>query len=414
MADNYLNTEGIAQQCLDAIKNKINNLSHLNIIVAGKTGVGKSTLINAMFRENLAATGIGRPVTEHMSKIEKTGFPLSIYDTRGFELGKDAQKQVREEIIKVIKTGAQSANIDDKIHCIWYCINSTSNRIEDEEIEWLKAFAKENTLTQVPVIIVLTQSISRKQAEEMKRYIIERGTNVSQIVPVLAMDYPINDEITIKAYGLDTLLVIMSAVLPEELQDTLQNVQKASLASKIKRAHQIVATAAAAAVGEGVVPVPFADAALLVPTQITMIAGITAVFGIDVNKSFVTAFISSALGTSGATVAGRTIVTNVVKFIPYVGSAAGAAISGTTAGIITTALGETYILLMAAIYKGEIKMNELTSDKTKAFIEKTFHTNLKKGGDAVHDGSDITDPEQIAYNFIQEGQETNGTQKTGN
>ena len=81
------NTDKIAEECIKAINEKIRNLKTLNIIVAGKTGVGKSTLINAVFRENLAETGMGRPVTTHMRKICKKDFPLNIYDTRGFELG---------------------------------------------------------------------------------------------------------------------------------------------------------------------------------------------------------------------------------------------------------------------------------------------------------------------------------------
>lgn len=44
-----LTTEKIAQEAIQAIAEKIQNLNTLNIIVAGKTGVGKSTLINAVF-----------------------------------------------------------------------------------------------------------------------------------------------------------------------------------------------------------------------------------------------------------------------------------------------------------------------------------------------------------------------------
>ena len=88
-----LNTEKIAQDAINAIAERIRNLNTLNIIVAGKTGVGKSTLINAVFKDKLAETGMGKPVTDHMRKITKKGIPLSIYDTRGFELGKEVQAQ---------------------------------------------------------------------------------------------------------------------------------------------------------------------------------------------------------------------------------------------------------------------------------------------------------------------------------
>ncbi len=66
-----INTDNIAQQCLNAINDRIHNLKRLNIIVIGKSGVGKSTLINSLFRGNFADTGLGRPVTQEIRKIEK-------------------------------------------------------------------------------------------------------------------------------------------------------------------------------------------------------------------------------------------------------------------------------------------------------------------------------------------------------
>ena len=95
-----INTDEIVQEVLDAIAEKVRNLKTLNIIVAGKTGVGKSTLINAVFRDNLAETGMGKPVTDHMRKITKKGVPLAIYDTRGFELGKEVQEQVKKGTVR--------------------------------------------------------------------------------------------------------------------------------------------------------------------------------------------------------------------------------------------------------------------------------------------------------------------------
>ena len=125
-----IDTEKVANDCLKAINDKIRNLKNLNIIVAGKTGVGKSTLINSVFREKLAETGMGRPVTDHMRKLTKKDYPLSIYDTRGFELGKDAQKEVKQEVLNTIKEGLATKDVNKAIHCIWYCINTASNRIE--------------------------------------------------------------------------------------------------------------------------------------------------------------------------------------------------------------------------------------------------------------------------------------------
>ena len=372
-----INTDQVVQDCFNAIREKIQNLTTLNIIVAGKTGVGKSTLINSVFRENLAETGMGRPVTTHMRRITKKDFPLVVYDTRGFELGKSVQDDVKEEVMKTIRDGLACNDISKAIHCIWYCINAASNRIEPEEIEWLRELGAENEMTQVPIIVVLTQCFSKKKAQEMRKAVEDENLNVVQIVPVLAQDYEIDEEYVAKAFGLDVLIRVMSEALPDELLDTLQNLQKVSLDEKTKRAQAAVATATAAATAAGATPIPIADCAVLIPTQVAMIASIAVIFGIDINKTVLASFVSSVLGTGGATLLGKTVVSNLLKLIPGAGSVAGGAISGVTAGLLTTALGETFILVMTQIYKGELSTKDLESSEGKKIITAIFKDQLK-------------------------------------
>ena len=372
-----LDTDKIAQEAINAIADKIRNLKTLNIIVAGKTGVGKSTLINSVFRENLAETGMGKPVTDHMRKISKKGIPLSIYDTQGFELGKEVQAEVKKEVVDTISKGLATQDINKAIHCIWYCINTASNRIEPEEIEWLKELSKDNQITQVPIIVVLTQSFSKKKAAEMRQMLLNENLDVIQVIPVLAEDYEIEDLGIAKAYGLDVLIKVMGEALPEELMDTLQNVQIASLEEKKRRAQAAVATAALAAAGEGAAPIPFSDCALMIPTQLGMIASITVIFGFDVNKSIITALLSSTIGAGGATLLGKTVVSNLIKFIPGAGTVAGGAISTGTAGVITAALGEAYIGIMELVFKGDMSLDELGTKKGKDTMSAMFKEQLK-------------------------------------
>ena len=65
---------------------------------------------------------------------------------------------------------------------------------------------------------------------------------------------------------------------------------------KKRRAQAAVATAAVAAAGEGAAPIPFSDCALLFPTQLKMKVSITVIFGFDVNKSIISALLSSTIG----------------------------------------------------------------------------------------------------------------------
>lgn len=247
-----IDIDQMARQCIDAINDKVKNLKTLNIIVIGKSGVGKSTLINSLFRGNFAQTGLGRPVTSEIRKIVKRDYPLTVYDTPGFELSSGQQNKVKEQVFDLIRKGYASKDVNDAIHCIWYCVNVGGNRTFDStELNWLRDFANENKDTQVPIIVVLTQAVPKSKAAEMKGLVEKENLDIVKVVPVLAQDMDFDGEYVAHSYGLDRLIDIMAEVLPDELQKTLQNVQKASLDSKVRLSQAIVATTVASSFGEG-------------------------------------------------------------------------------------------------------------------------------------------------------------------
>src|SRR5262245_60125570 len=93
---------------------------HVNILIAGRTGVGKSTLINAVFQGQMAETGQGRPVTQHTREITKGDIPLSIFDTRGLEL---ADFDTTLKALKgFVVQRAQDTDARKHIHVGWVCI----------------------------------------------------------------------------------------------------------------------------------------------------------------------------------------------------------------------------------------------------------------------------------------------------
>ena len=175
-------------------------------MILGKTGVGKSTLINNMFNQKMAETGIGKPVTKKIRKIEKPNFPLAIYDTPGLELGgENALESLLEEVVGEIDKGIKSGDISKAIHCIWYCISTPSHRFEEAEVKFLQKFLGRTSEYDVPVIVVLTQSYSKRDAQGLMKEIEKENLPIASIVPVLAEDYNIDEEYTAKAYGLDRL-----------------------------------------------------------------------------------------------------------------------------------------------------------------------------------------------------------------
>jgi len=130
----------------------------------------------------------------------------------------------------------------------------------------------------------------------------------------------------------------------------------------MKNAERTVAGAVVAASVTGFVPVPFADAPLLIAEQVAMMGIIAKIFKIDIKDDGIKALATAAVGTAGATLVGRTLVSSIFKFIPGIGWLVGGTISAATAGIITYALGHAFIAMCKAVRLGEFKADELTSE----------------------------------------------------
>ena len=373
-----VNVADMAQKILDSMQKEYKKMKKLNVMILGKTGVGKSTLVNSMFSRSVAETGIGRPVTNQIRKFEVPDFPLAIFDTPGLELdGSNAVDVLLKEVTEQINKGVNSGNVSEMIHCIWYCVSTTSHRFEKAEVDFLKKFSDTTKIYNVPVVVVLTQSYSKKDAESLKKEIEKENLNIVKVIPILAENFEVDEHYTIPAYGLNELSVIMYQILPKEIQKTFVCVQCANLELKNERAQAVVMASTTAAMGIGAVPIPFSDAALLIPGQVAMIAGISAIYGIDMDKSAFISVISATLGISGTTVLGKAAVASLLKLIPGVGSVVGGLISGTAAAALTAALGEAYIAIMVKICKGKMKISDLQTRKGQTELQKIFKEKMK-------------------------------------
>ena len=397
MAKNNINILDMVQDIMDKTKTEVDNMAPVNILVAGKTGVGKSTLINSLFRENLASTGVGKPVTAHLTKISKEGIPINLYDTRGLELDAKVQKEVMSDIEKLYK---ENENTNDALHVAYYCINGNSNRIEDLEIDLIK-----RTSERIPVIIVLTQSIG-EPAEEFKAYLEEMDLPIEAIINVMADSYKISEDVVIEEYGLKELIAKTLDVIPEEAERAFNNAQHADIIRKAQSAKVWAKRYTKTAFGIGFSPVPMSDAALLVPMQVTLIAHITAIFGISLDKSTIVSLVAGLLGTTGATTAGRAIVSNIVKLIPGLGTVAGGFISGGTAAALTSALAISYIEILTRLSMAEKDGKAPDLSNIEELMKEKFSEALKnrKNVEDVEEVEKITDEE---FKEIEENVEKN-------
>ena len=126
--------------------------------------------------------------------------------------------------------------------------------------------------------------------------------------------------------------------MPEVATAALTAVQILDWERKRQAVKTIINQSVALAAGVGAAPIPFADAAILGPTQVTMIARITAAYGLPPDRSRALAAAGAVVLTGGATMAGRYLATTLLKFVPG-GQVATSAISATVAGSLTRAVG---------------------------------------------------------------------------
>ncbi|NJN10790.1 MAG: DUF697 domain-containing protein [Richelia sp. RM1_1_1] len=335
---------------------------HVNILIAGRTGVGKSTLINSVFQGDFAETGQGKPVTTGTTKITKENIPLSIYDTRGLEM-KDYKETVQElkDLIKKLSTN----DPNDHIHAAWVCIAEPSARIEVAEQDLVKMLSKEG----IPVIVVITKATSYNK--DFKRKVEDILQEARKVICVNSIETRIennDEEIVIKPKGLDKLVEVTSQVVPDGQKSAFIASQKVDIEKKKSESLRIVGRAAALAAGIGAVPIPFSDAVSIVPIQIGMIAKISAIFGLPINIAFMHTMLASTITGSVGTITGKAIVSNFLKILPGVNISAGVVHAAVASGITTT-FGQAYITVLATLFIKNNGVPPTGEEVLKAFKE---------------------------------------------
>lgn len=372
----HLVKESVKQSLLEAEA----EMGHCNVMVIGKTGVGKSTLVNAVFKDELARTGVGSPVTRHIRKYSKQDCPITIYDTPGMELAGEQNVGIRLEVAQCIDE-LRLQDPEHHIHIIWYCIHHEASRLEETDLDWLRALE----LKDVPVILILTQYLDGSEESEFLQYLQHQNLPVRYIVPLLARDKVITRQITIPAHGLEHLIGCTLELLPEVARLAFIRQQLLRVDLKADAAFKYVSGYVASAAFIGAVPIPFADAPLLVTAQIGMIANVSFIFGYKTSPSFYYSLMGALAGIGGAVVAGRAIVSNLLKFIPGVGSIAGGILQSTTAATLTLSIGLAYIEVMKAIAHAEIKGIQLSQSEIQELFKQQYRDYAASGRNNLRD-----------------------------
>ena len=365
-------------------------IPHVNGMLVGISGVGKSTLINEFFEfkgDAAARTGVGSAVTMEIKEYSRPGSHFTLFDTRGIEM--DNYHETIDLVKDHIEKTNKSISGNNHIHFIWFCVNGLSSKFQEAEIDFIN-YAK-NSLG-IIVIIVITQSIKRDH--ELENYINKKLPD-TPIVNVLALEYELkrNDVVIgkIKPYGFKELMSTTLSLATKAIQIALSRVSTIFLQDRYARAEKIIEKTVKA-VGDTChrnIPFMTIDKELGQKT-FEMIIKLTHHFDLILSEDILQQIVLSVTSKSTSMYAGRYVAASLIKLASAIGfgligyftiGRVGKAIEHSFARKITRAIGYAYLnaiydVSSASIEKDEPVRAENISTFFQQYVEETVKNNF--------------------------------------
>jgi uncharacterized protein (DUF697 family) len=342
----------------------------------GRTQSGKSSIIKYLTGADDAEVGLGfRPCTRFSREYP---FPnaeaplLDFLDTRGLdEPGYDPTEDIQK--------------FHDQAHVVVVTIKVTDHALENVE-KHLKAIRADRRGR--PVLLALTclhEAYPQRQhvepypfketlypegaPQELLRLIAAQQERFKPLVDdIIPIDLTRPEEgYTDPNYGGPELRQSIMSHLPKAYRQTLLALDATTHEFRdaaLRRAMPVVLSYSTLAAGAGAIPVPFVDLLLLPGIQAKMVHALADVYG----QPMTTQRFWEIASSIGSGVLARQAAREAAKFIPGIGSAAGAAL----AWGLTFALGRAFCQYFQSIREGHVP--------DPAMLKNLFESELGRAG----------------------------------
>ena len=271
-----------------------------NILVCGKTGVGKTSLIQAVTHRGVvpdSAIGDGKPITVGFQVYETEA--ANFIDSEGMNPGTQTVDEYADFILNELLQRLDAESEERLIHNIWYCIDGSGARIQDTDAKLIKTFSDK-------VILVVTKcELMRKEQVEAVMNTLLDLIDRDRIVLVSSENRSGLKQLIAKAEAMSASAMGHAA---EELKafrkrwdDYYANMRRVWTESVSSDADSYINWAAGRAAAIALVPLPLADVAPLIANEVYMLYKLAELYGIAADNTV----ISMLLGCAGGSIAGK-------------------------------------------------------------------------------------------------------------
>lgn len=377
------------------------------IFLIGRTGVGKSSLINALCSAYVAPVSDTRSCTETAQTYQcKDGERtlMEILDTRGIAESDNLNAEISAEdmLINQVKEFSPDVAI--------FMLNCTHRDDVDSDVNFLKKLSESYAQAynmRLPIVAVVnkcdemapsrlknpneyTESKTKKIAEQVKHYkeiIVKNNLKIDDIIAVSSLiDWMTADGTEIDADSIESLPVSDSENLQiafdgryhiEELFNILEKAildfsarmglrMALKLQEVVRRiANQLNKSFSAMSATVALSPIPISDIYILLLLQGILVCLIASLSGRDISLDTAKEFVLSMGGIAGAGYGFRLLAQQASKILNVFWAGSGSAVSASIAALGTSAIGKAAI----AYY---------IDDKTIEEAKSTFEASRKE------------------------------------